>query len=105
LERLKQRRSQLKPFQQKCRCLSYKVTIPNGVKEHLEDKDKANVLTTKVNSTGSIDERDVQLREQVLQALGKNGHIPPPVFKSGRRNTYYCPLYGWAWIAVIFYNP
>lgn len=63
------------------------------------------MLITEVNPTGSIDDRGGQLRERVLQALGKNGHLPSLNPEEETHITYYCPWYEWAWIAVIFYHP
>jgi triacylglycerol lipase len=48
----------------------------NGIKEHLEKKFNAKVLATKVDPVKSIKDRGVELRNQILVALGKTGTVP-----------------------------
>lgn len=48
----------------------------NGVKEHIESKYQAKVLITEVSPTGSIAERGEELKNQILNGLGKNGQPP-----------------------------
>ncbi len=48
----------------------------NDVKERLEQTYAAKVLITEVNPTGSIAERGEQLKNQILNGLGKDGSPP-----------------------------
>ena len=54
----------------------FSINYFNGIEAHLKEKYQAKVLVTEVGPTAGIVERGKELRQQILDALGINGHTP-----------------------------